>query len=501
MLVAVHNVPVTASEVGEGHGAVVVVHGQGAKLSQAAPFGKVVHVHIQGQTILQAVYHAHVHEEVHAAVTTYLLSHLTILLDDGVTIGLAQLLHVFLAHEGVGIQILQVGGAISTLHVAAFQNKALDGVLVGKTAGARQLEQTVVGLRVHHVVLNLHNLAIGGAHQRSGVVAVAEFRAGLAGLLLHELATVHRLGVHGYQRGKAVATVNVHHLSHRTQTVSGVYVTAVFLIVLKTPGKLFRVVLGVGPVGVPERVEVVNVSTLGIQHLTQNALLSHVESVQLEPVVAAVLQNHAVLAGLFRKVNELPALLEVHGAGNFNSGVLAIFQSALSHREVVVPVRSNVHQVNVIALAKFFVTSCTRVNGSGSHTSLAQVLLALLSTLGFVVAQSNNLYTRNVGKTGNSTRTTHTKAHECYAHGLHLGSFQPHHVLLSFRTHRGFHHEGALIPVSLCIRRQRLSLQPAYCKEGKERQRQYSIQFHMYNTIRIFSPLSVRFFTRKRIFP
>ena len=118
--------------------------------------------------------------------------------------------------------------------------------------------------------------------------------------------------------------------------MGSIHVTTVLLVVKKTPAELLGVLLLVHPVLTPERVEVVNVSALSVEHLTQQALLSHVEGVELEPVVAAVLQNHAVLAGLLGQVNELPALLQVHGAGHLDSGVLAILQSALSYGEVVI---------------------------------------------------------------------------------------------------------------------------------------------------------------------
>jgi hypothetical protein len=147
---------------------------------------------------------------------------------------------------------------------------------------------------------------------------------------------------------------------------------------------------------------------------------------------------------------------------------------------MVIPVRGDIYEVDIIALAELLIALGTGINRSRGKAGLAESLLALLSALGFIIAKSNNLYTGNIGKTGNSTRATHTKAHECHANSLHLGSRQAHYVLLPLRTHGRLYHKGTLVPTRLGVRRQRLCLQPTHSEEGEERQRQYSIQFHMY---------------------
>ena len=98
-----------------------------------------------------------------------------------------------------------------------------------------------------------------------------------------------------------------------------------------------------------------NVGTLGADNLTKHTVLGHVEGVHFKPVVAAVFEYHAVLAGLFRKVDEVPALFEVHGRGHFDGGVLAILHSELGYGEVVIPVGCYIYDVDVVALAEFLV--------------------------------------------------------------------------------------------------------------------------------------------------
>ena len=479
MGVALHVVPVPAGEVGEGDGAVAVIHGEGTELCQAAPLGKVVHVHIQGQTILQAVYHTNIHKEVHTAVATYLLSHFTIFLDDGVAVVGTQGLHILLGHEGVGVQVLQIGGTVGALHVVALKHEALNGVLVGKATGTGKLEETVVRLGIHHVVLDLNHFTVLGTHQGGGVVTIAELGAGFAGLLLHVFLTVERAGIHSNEGLEAVTTVNVHHLSNRAEAVGGIHVATVLLVVLHAPAELLGVVSGVYPVLIPEGVQVVDVGTLGVDNLTKDTLLSHVEGVELKPVVAAVLQNHAVLAVFLGEVDELPALLQVHGTGHLNGGVLAVLQSALGHGEVVVPVCSNVYKVNIGAFADFLIPELAVVNIGRGKAGLTQVFLALFCALFVVVAQGYYFYTRNMGKTCNGTRATHAQANEGHAHGLHLGGSKVENMGLPLCTGRSFYNQSTLIPMSFGGRGQRLSLKTTQREEGRQSQGYYFVQFHI----------------------
>ena len=73
------------------------------------------------------------------------------------------------------------------------------------------------------------------------MVAVAVLGAGLAGLFLNILFTVYRLGVHCGECGETVAAVYVHHLSHRTESVSGVEVATVLHIIFHTPAQFVGV--------------------------------------------------------------------------------------------------------------------------------------------------------------------------------------------------------------------------------------------------------------------
>jgi hypothetical protein len=114
---------------------------------------------------------------------------------------------------------------------------------------------------------------------------------------------------------------------------------------------------------------------------------------------------------------------------------------------VVVPVGSNVYEVDVVTLAKFLITLLTIVDVSGHETSVAEVLLASLCTTFFVVTKSNNLYTRDVSETHNSPRTAHTETYETYAYGFELGSGETEYVLLTSGTLGSLNYDCALIPM------------------------------------------------------
>ena len=111
--------------------------------------------------------------------------------------------------------------------------------------------------------------------------------------------------------------MNVEHLGNGAETVCGVHVATVGLVVGQSPVQL---VIGIAlPVGFPEGRQVVAVGALYIQHLAEHSVLGHVKAVELEEVVAAGLEHHTVQAGLLREVDELPNLAEVHSRGHLDS--------------------------------------------------------------------------------------------------------------------------------------------------------------------------------------
>ena len=246
--------------------------------------------------------------------------------------------------------------------------------------------------------------------------------------------------------------MNVKALSHRTQSVSRINIATVLHVVLHTPVQIILVVIiRILPVSIPEVFQAVDVSTLGTDDVTEHAILSHRQGIHLVIVVAAVLQDEAMLAGLLAHVNQAPALIQVHGARHLDGSMLAVLHGTLSHREMVVPVGSDIHQVDVLALAQLLVSLFTAVDGSRFQALLAQIFLRFFSTILLVIAESHDFNARDMAETHHRPWSTHTEAHEAHAHGLQFRSLQAQHILLSSRTFRSFNHDSTLIPMPLGI--------------------------------------------------
>jgi hypothetical protein len=148
---------------------------------------------------------------------------------------------------------------------------------------------------------------------------------------------------------------------------------------------------------------------------------------------------------------------------------------------VVVPVGSNVYEVDVVALAELLITLLAVVDVGGDQVSIAEVLLASLSASLFIVAESNNLNTGDVSETHYSPGTTHTETYETYAYGLELGSGEAEYVLLTSGTLGSFNYESTLVPMCLGRGRKRLSIEATCGHQGCQCQRKDVFYFHKIN--------------------
>ena len=252
--------------------------------------------------------------------------------------------------------------------------------------------------------------------------------------------------------------MNVQALGNGAKAVGSVNVATVLHVVLHTPAELLRIIGGVFPIVIPEIIQVVDVGTFSTEHLAKHAGLGHLECVEFVVVIAAVLQNHTVLAGFLREVDEVPALFKVHGRRHFDSGMLAVFKSALGYGEVVVPVGGYVNEVNVRTLADFFITFLAGIDGSGCQTGFLQISLTGFCTGFFIVAKGYNLYAGDMAETVDGTRATHAQTNESYANGLDFGSGQIDYIQLSGRTFGSFNYNGSLVPTPFGRRRERLCI-------------------------------------------
>ena len=186
------------------------------------------------------------------------------------------------------------------------------------------------------------------------------------------------------------------------------------------------------------------IGSLHVDDLAKESLLRHVQRVQLEKVVAAVFENHAVQSLLLRHVDELPDFVHIHGRGHLDGHVLAVFHRLASHEEVVDPVGGDIDHVDVCALAEFLVAVFARIDFGRWHRSLLQVFLAGFGSLGFVVAESLDFDARDVGPALHGTRSAHTQSDEGHAHHVHLRRHHAEGCLLSGGHGRHFGHDRAV---------------------------------------------------------
>ena len=298
MAIALDFIPVTACEIRHLNGHSTIGDGGCGQFAEARPFGGVVNVLIERQTIMKAIDEAVVHDEVHAAVASHFLGFFLDFDRDGVEV----FLHDFVAHLGgnksMWVKMLTFGEETGGQLVLQ-QRETFNRIFVGKAFGTRELIQTVVRSVSVNIMFDEESLAFLGLDHRGGHVTVGEV-VHIHHFLGDLLAVIGRRA-HRDQGLHAVATVNVEGLAERSEAVGGVDIARVVLVELEAP--VFVIL-------VPEWLEVVDVSALAVDEFAEHALLGHVESGQFEEVVTAVLEHHAVALGLFGNVDKLPTFFK-----------------------------------------------------------------------------------------------------------------------------------------------------------------------------------------------
>ena len=101
MTIALLLIPQATSEVWERHWRTVVVKRDGTQLGDGTPLCQVIHIHVEWQTVLQAVDETGTHDEVHAAMTAHLLGELAKLLEYRTLIFLLQSLALLIWHKAM----------------------------------------------------------------------------------------------------------------------------------------------------------------------------------------------------------------------------------------------------------------------------------------------------------------------------------------------------------------------------------------------------------------
>ena len=82
--------------------------------------------------------------------------------------------------------------------------------------------------------------------------------------------------------------MDIEDLTVRSETVSGINVSAMLLVEVKSP---------IVMIIIPERLKIVDVRALSMENLPEEALLCHIQAGEFKEVIHTVLKHHAMLPG------------------------------------------------------------------------------------------------------------------------------------------------------------------------------------------------------------
>jgi hypothetical protein len=420
---AVYFVPLAAGEVGhhDRHGA--VVDGDLGKLYERAPLGGVIDVLIERKTVVEAIDKAIIHDEVHSAVAADLAGKVFDLLNERILVSLHQGVALLVAHELLCVEVV----VSDVLKLCATESETLVRIFVGITLSTLNLVHTAVRLRGNYAVFDKDSLSLAGTDEGRGVVAV--------GVLLYYTLTIalvclilagESVGVHRDEDIHLVSAVDIEILADGADAVGRIDVAVVILIIGHTPVSLIVV-----PVGL----EVVAVGAFDVDHLAEQTLLDHIQAGQLEEVVAAVLEHHAMLAGTLGSIDKIPALLDRGSGRDFDGGVFAVFHRIDCDRGVELPGNCEVDEIDIRELAELLVALLAgKLILRAGSAELLEDTLSPLDALGIEVAKGNDSRILKIRETPHGTGSTVAQADKAHADVLDRFGRETEHRLLVRRT-------------------------------------------------------------------
>ena len=206
-------------------------------------------------------------------------------------------------------------------------------------------------------MLYLNHLSILRTNQRSCMVTVTEILTRLSRSFFYQRLTYYRFGVHSNECLHTVTTMYIQRLRYRTKTMSGIYISPMLHIIFQTPTQF--VIFTILPVMIPERFQIMNISSLGTNDLPKHTLLCHIQSIHFKPVITAVLKDHTMFASLLAHIYQCPTLFQVHSRRNFDGDIFIILHRTHSDREMMQPICCDIHQIYIIPFTQFFVSFFT----------------------------------------------------------------------------------------------------------------------------------------------
>ena len=205
--------------------------------------------------------------------------------------------------------------------------------------------------------------------------------------------------------------MDAQYLADRTNAMCGIHVAPVLLVVIQPP---------VVPIFIPEGIQVMAVGPFDVDDLTEKTAPGHFERSHLEKVIDTVLEHHAMLSRLLGLVDQAPDFIHVQGGGHFYGYVLATLHRIHCDGIVVKPVRTDIHQIDVLLFAEaapgFLFAAVAAGRGRLAHTG--QVGLAGLDPVGKQVAQGCHHGAGYQGEAFYAEAAAHSQADHADADGL-----------------------------------------------------------------------------------
>ena len=180
-----------------------------------------------------------------------------------------------------------------------------------------------------------------------------------------------------------------------------VYITTVFVVIIKTP---------IIPIFCPKLIEIVDIRTFTVNHLPKESLLYHIKGCNLKVIVHTIFEHHTVAACFFTRINKRPNLIHIKRCRHFYSHVFAVLHCVECHWGVVLPVGYYINKINIRAFTKGFPSIFTaRVLRHTWVTCFFNYLLGFFHHLRTDITKGGDFSPLNVHIAFHGTITAHSQ--------------------------------------------------------------------------------------------
>ena len=189
------------------------------------------------------------------------------------------------------------------------------------------------------------------------------------------------------------------------------------------------------PILVPIRIQAMVIRALYMEDFSENSLLSHCQCRHLEEIIHTVLQHHAMPAGLLRHIYQRPYIIQRSRCRHFYSYMLSTLHGIKSHRNVGLPVGTDIYEIHFRRLAEAsprvsLTSECSHI----LHASCLKQCSTPVHPVLFDVAYGGNPAVRNICKAVDSAVTAHSETYYSDPHRLYRFGLQSKDTLLSCRS-------------------------------------------------------------------